>query len=498
MKMINLAKKVLPFVLLVVTFVACVKDEEEFFPETQFYALAEGGKLDKLSTKNSSYMNSVSITGLQSGETILAIDFRPATGQLYGISSGSRLYVINPETGAARMIGAGPLSTLLSGTLVGFDFNPTVDRIRLVTNTGQNLRLNPETGTVAAVDGNISGETTMIAAAAYTNNTAGAATTTLYDIDVTTKKLFRQNPPNNGTLEEVGSLGINITGETGFDITTMNGMNTALAIGKVNNKATLFTIDLNTGKAKVLAKYDKNYIGIAIPTSQVFYAVDASNNFITYNAKSLSSITKPITGLAAGENVLGIDFRPANGQIYALGSTSRLYTLNASSGLATVVGVPFTTTLSGTEFGFDFNPTVDRIRVVSNTGQNLRLNPNDGTVAAVDAPLNPGMPAVTGAAYTNNFAGATSTTLFDIDTNMDKLYRQDPPNAGTLVEVGSLGVNVEAANGFDIGSTSGRAFAVLTSGGSAKLYDINITTGAVTALSGFPTAVRGFTIGLGF
>ena len=74
--------------------------------------------------------------------------------------------------------------------------------------------------------------------------------------------------------------------------------------------------------------------------------------------------------MPAGEEVLGVDFRPATGQLYALSSASKIYTLNLGTGLATMVGAaPFATPLSGTSFGFDFNPTVDRIRIVSNTGR---------------------------------------------------------------------------------------------------------------------------------
>ena len=154
--------------------------------------------------------------------------------------------------------------------------------------------------------------------------------------------------------------------------------------------------------------------------------------------------------------------------------------------------------MSGTSFGFDFNPTVDRIRVVSNTGQNLRLHPDLGTVAFTDANLNPGVPAVSAAAYTNNFAGATTTTLFVIDHTTDKLYTQIPPNNGTLVEVGSLNINIDAANGFDIGSTSGTAYAIFTVAGIQSLYTINLTSGAATKVGDFSKAVRGLTIGLGF
>jgi len=199
------------------------------------------------------------------------------------------------------------------------------------------------------------------------------------------------------------------------------------------------------------------------------------------------------------ENILGIDMRPATGQLFALGSSSRIYAINMSSGAATMVGAaPLTTLLVGTSFGFDFNPTVERIRVISNTGQNLRLNPNDGAVAAVDMPLNPGTPMVNGAAYTNNFAGATTTVLFDIDPATDKVYTQNPPNNGTLVELGNLGVDATGEVGFDIGGTSNKPYALLNVGGTARIYSLNTTTGAVTKVATFPNTARGFAIGLGF
>jgi hypothetical protein len=116
----------------------------------------------------------------------------------------------------------------------------------------------------------------------------------------------------------------------------------------------------------------------------------------------------------------------------------------------------------------------------------------------VDGALNPGTPAVAASAYTNNFAGATATVLFGIDHTTDKLFTQDPPNNGTLVERGTLGVNINATNGFDIGSTTGKAYGIFTVGGATGLYNINLTTGAVNKLADFPKGVRGFTVGLGF
>lgn len=469
-------------------------------PATDFYALAGGVMLDKYSTSSpEAILNSASITGLQADEKIMAIDFRPATGQLYGLGSTSRIYVINPESGAARAINQTPFAPAIKGMVAGFDFNPTVDRIRVVTDEGQNLRLNPETGLVAAVDLDINGaQGAMLAGAAYTTNVAGATTTTLYDIDPVTDKLYKQLPPNYGTLVEVGDLGLKLEGEGGFDISAQQDM--ALGLFEINKKSTLFTVDLMTGNTVILAKYSKElmYTGIAIPTQPVAYAITSGNTFMIFNPQMPSiAVTKTITGLMPGETLLGIDMRPMNGQLYALGSTSRLYTINASSGLATAAGAIFSVPLSGTDFGFDFNPLVDRIRIVSNTGQNLRINPADGVVI-VDGALNPATTGISAAAYANNFAGTTSTMLFDIDVNSDKLYLQTPPNNGTLVEVGSLGVNVDTASGFDIGGTSGTPYALLTSAGSTMLYEINKTSGAAMSKGAFGSSVTGFAVGLGF
>lgn len=476
-------------------------EQEKPAKDIDFYALCEDGKLRKYNTKNlQSPLSTVAISGLDNGQKLVAIDFRPATGELYGLGDDSRIYVINYTTGAARAIGTGAFTPALDGEIAGFDFNPTVDRIRVVTNTGQNLRLVPETGAVAFTDGSINGAANAaITAVAYTNSTAGAATTTLYDIDQTSGKLFKQDPPNDGTLVEVGPLNVTFTGEGGFDISAMD--NTALAALYSGDKANLYEIDLTSGTAYKVGNFSNNrIISIAIPTNPVAYAVDLQNNLLIFNPENPEPISKPITGVEAGEKVLGIDFRPVNGQLYGLGSSSKIYLLNPSSGVATVVGsAPFATALSGDSFGFDFNPVVDRIRIVSNTGQNLRVVPETGAIGFVDGNLNPGTPSVSAAAYLNNFAGTTATTLFDIDFETDKLFKQDPPNSGTLVQIGPLGVDVETANGFDIGGTSNTAYAILTcKDDGTKIYSIDLATGKAKAKVNFPVEVRGFTLGLGF
>ncbi|RXK60441.1 DUF4394 domain-containing protein [Lacibacter luteus] len=235
------------------------------------------------------------------------------------------------------------------------------------------------------------------------------------------------------------------------------------------------------------------------PKSPNAYAIGGTNNLMAFHLSTPGTTTSiAITGLQAGENIQAIDIRPVDGQLFALGSTSRLYTINTTTGAATLVGSgAFTPAIGGSAFGFDFNPTVDRIRVISNSGQNLRLNPATGAVAATDANINPGAPQISAAAYTNNYSGSTTTLLYNIDPSTDKLYKQDLPNSGTLTEIGALGIDVDGNNGFDITGNDNKAYALLTVGSTTKLYSINLATGAATAVGNFPSVAKGLAILIG-
>ena len=201
-----------------------------------------------------------------------------------------------------------------------------------------------------------------------------------------------------------------------------------------------------------------------------------------------------IFGLAGDSKLVGIDFRPATGELYGLGDAGGVYTIDVETATATFKA-QLNVTLSGSSYGVDFNPTVDRLRIVSDTGQNLRANVADG-VTAVDAMLNQaGATAlgVTGAAYTNNDLDPnTATTLFDIDTTLDQVSIQAPPNNGSLNAAGKLIVDVGAAVGFDVYSrldmgrtVANSAFASLTAGGRAGFFSVNLLTGEATLRNWF-------------
>lgn len=219
--------------------------------------------------------------------------------------------------------------------------------------------------------------------------------------------------------------------------------------------------------------------------------------------------TLTVTGLG-GELIRGIDFRPSNGVLYAIGGSGTLFTINTATGAATIAGsIPVTS--SDLDFGFAFNPVPDAIRTVTSTDKNLRsplVGPTAGTtitdtaLAYAAGDRNFGVnPNVTGAAYTNQVAGTvTATTLYVIDAATSSLVLQNPPNNGTLTTIGSLGVSLFSNGfgvGFDIDGTSNLAFASLvTSLGGNGLYGIDLATGAATLLGGFGNnTVRDIAVG---
>lgn len=239
---------------------------------------------------------------------------------------------------------------------------------------------------------------------------------------------------------------------------------------------------------------------VTVSAVELLAGVMAKNKLVMFSSTDPEDVAVVhLSGLALGEEVLGLDVRPATGELYALGSSARLYTVDALTGQATAIGAgPFTNMLSGTKFGFDFNPTVDRIRLVSDSGLNLRLNPTNGLLAAVDGSLayatndsGFGMsPMVVGAAYINNDTDTnTATVLYDIDAARDMLVVQTPPNNGTLVTVGPLGVKASGVVGFDVAGSDGTAYASIVptthkrgKHDDARLYTIDLTTGAATCL----------------
>ncbi len=453
----------------------------------------------------------VAITGLQGGETLLGIDFRPSDGLLYAVGSSGRIYTIDTGSGAATTkstLAADAADTTLpftalAGTDYGVDFNPAADRLRVVGNTGQSLRINVDSG-ATTTDGAINGgAANAVTASAYTNSFAGTASTTLYALDTTNDTLYVQNPPNNGTLSLPVALGVDAGTANGMDIDARTNM--AYAVLSVGGARTLYTINLAasanpaTSVGALGVTEDIRGIALRTPGAPIAYGLADDGRLHAFKPATPNTIdaSVAVTGLTSGETLLGIDFRPKDGLLYGITSGARIVTIDPATGAATVKATlaadaadataPYAA-IAGTAFAVDFNPVADRLRVIGDSGQNLRINVDTGATTTDGAINRTGATAfVSAAAYTNSYAGTTATTLYDIDNTSASLALQNPPNDGTLALVGPLGVMVMGDAGMDIaGGANGLVLAALrtSAGGPSSLYRVDLATGAATMVNG--------------
>jgi outer membrane protein assembly factor BamB len=214
----------------------------------------------------------------------------------------------------------------------------------------------------------------------------------------------------------------------------------------------------------------------------------------TKTAKVMRSVT--VSGING--SLLGIDVRPADGQLYALADDGTVYTVDTTSGKATMK-VKLDNTLSkGVKATVDFNPAADRLRIVGSDGTNLRANVDDGKVLVdgklkyADADAAKGkMPMIAAGAYSNSFKGTKETALYNIDMATGAYVKQAPPNDGILNTLGKVGIKGQTV-AFDIASDGqgGNRGWVVADG---KLMSIDIASGAVTpaaAVASLPANVR--------
>lgn len=339
----------------------------------------------------------VAITGLDAGDTLVEIDFRPFSGELFGLGSSGRLYRIDSETGAATAVGNATGAVELNGTHFGFDFNPVDDRIRVTSDADQNFRINPLTGATTvdeplhyASDDPNAGADPNVAASAYTNNAEGATTTTLYDIDTHLEILVRQDPPNSGTLTTVGPLDLDVNDNASLDISPLSGIAYAYLhptpppppVAGVEGVPPplvvpgLFTIDLNTGQATPVGRIgnDTSLAGETV----IAIAVPASNN------KLLNLSTRG--RVDNGENVLIAGFierGSASSRVLLRGIGPSL--MNVSEKLADPVLTLFDKNGTALQTNDDWQDSPD-VAAIEASG----LAPTDAAEAAIIATLPPG------------------------------------------------------------------------------------------------------------
>lgn len=237
--------------------------------------------------------------------------------------------------------------------------------------------------------------------------------------------------------------------------------------------------------------------GAGVPDEEVV-AITRDGQIFTFSSTDPSDIQLfgPVVDLAMGEKILGIDFRPANGRLYAVTNGSRIFTLEpdgpvVDADLVSTISVP----LDGKDFGVDFNPVVDRLRIVSQqTGQSMAVNVDTGAATVNGSAFfsTAGDAAIVGSAYTNNFSGAATTVLYGLDAGNDSLATQNT-STGQLTLVGDTGRDLRRFVGFDI-SSEGTAIAVVQNKVSAGIVvTVDLATGDTSKVGKIPffTRIRG-------
>jgi hypothetical protein len=226
---------------------------------TGFTLGGNGSTLIRFDPANPGSTISIALGG--AGARLDAIDFRPATGELFGYDSRLDAYfLVNPKTG--KMTRVDDRAVVPAGGSADIDWNPTIDRQRTVSSSRDNIVFNPLTGaTTRAIDlfyvpGDPNAATRpFVVGNAYTNSFAAnlGGTTVQYVLDARTNTLATL-ANNLGELRTVAGLSFNgapftLSESAGFDIVfdAATSTNTAYVLANAGGLADLFTLDLSTG-----------------------------------------------------------------------------------------------------------------------------------------------------------------------------------------------------------------------------------------------------------
>lgn len=228
-------------------------------------------------------------------------------------------------------------------------------------------------------------------------------------------------------------------------------------------------------------------------SAQSIAALVGNNTIVVIDAKTRKATS---TVQVKGVRLLGIDVRPADGQLYAVTTTGQVGTIDPKTGVFTKKSDLSEKLKQGVVATIDFNPAADRLRLMASDGTSHRANVDDGKVTVdgshkyADGDANKGKKArVVAGAYSNSVKGTKETTLYNIDAANGLLVRQAPPNDGVLNTIGSLGIRVNGPVAFDIVNTGeGQNDAWLVTGG--QLYQVDLKTGKAKQI-GALAGVRG-------
>jgi hypothetical protein len=492
-------------------------------------ALTDNNTLISFDSSNPEQVISTPVTGIDG--TLLGIDTRPANGLIYGITTANNIYTIDPEGfDSGSFNGSFTLtdeeeSFLLDDALYlnlhtdnfnGGELRGQID-IELendIVAFDIPIEESQEVGDMSPPDGPAMGAFDVI----YDDATNTLRISGRFS-DLTSSLLPVGEADAEGNPQSAIHLHNGVAGENGpiirnftvDDSGSFEGVFTLTAEEEallLNNSlyVNLHTDNFGGGelRGQVTVQVEDDVVALSIPIEEsqevgdtvppdgpangMFDLIyDNSSNHLMVDG-GFDALTSPLfpVGAPDAEGNPQSAVHLHNGVAGENGPIIRNLTTNDDvATLVSTLSQPFE---GGVVSGFDFNPVADRLRLVGDNDQNFRINVDtgevlvDGNLAFAEDDINAGVnPNITAVAYTNSFAGTTSTALYNIDTLLDTLVLQNPPNDGTLVTVGDLGIDFDVVGGFDIVSSpdgSNTALAV----SDATLYSINLETGAATSL----------------
>ncbi|MDX2033558.1 MAG: DUF4394 domain-containing protein [Blastocatellia bacterium] len=205
----------------------------------------------------------------------------------------------------------------------------------------------------------------------------------------------------------------------------------------------LGTVEQTSPKTAAAAAQQSSSRSVRLPNADI-YALN-SQNVIFVMRPGMRSFQPLLQVRNVDGNLIGLDFRPADGNanaVYGLTDAGSVYQISLVRPLGATTLVSRVTPRFGGGFQslMDFNPVVNALRLIGSSDENYALVNSGGNlnVTAVQTPMaydpadiNQAVnPNLSGGAYTNNVAGAASTLFYAFDYNLDTFVTISSVNAG--------------------------------------------------------------------
>lgn len=225
-----------------------------------------------------------------------------------------------------------------------------------------------------------------------------------------------------------------------------------------------------------------------LTTNDMLAVTSRSGCLVRFSLSDPSTVTA-IGRLDAAGDVVGLDFRPASGELFAFTAMGELLLVDPMTAQTRQVTSSIGD-LEGARYDIDFNPAANALRLISDARQNFRM----GSPALVESAMMPALvdgtfgylQGVVATAYTNVNPDQSGTQMFVISADSRTFYQQNP-NVGLLTRIGGLfagadSLDVKGYNVFTAADDTNEHYAVFDVDGTVGLYSIDPTSAQTTLL----------------